>query len=84
MLRVHLPCACRCLRTALLTASIASRWPQVALALGSSSAIAHIWYGQAVGTHAKVVEPGLGQVRAIRLQSDGHATTRFSTYTVNF
>jgi hypothetical protein len=31
-----------------------------ALATAPDDAAAHIWYGQAVGTHAKVFDPGLG------------------------
>ena len=34
-----------------------------ALATAPDDAAAHIWYGQAVGTHAKVFDPGLGQGR---------------------
>ena len=34
-----------------------------ALETAPDDAAAHIWYGQAVGTHAKVFDPGLGQGR---------------------
>ena len=34
-----------------------------ALETAPDDASAHIWYGQAVGTHAKVFDPGLGQGR---------------------
>ena len=34
-----------------------------ALETAPEDASAHIWYGQAVGTHAKVFDPGLGQGR---------------------
>ena len=36
---------------------------RVALETAPEDAAAHIWYGQAVGTHAKVFDPGLGQGR---------------------
>ena len=36
---------------------------RLALETAPEDAAAHIWYGQAVGTHAKVFDPGLGQGR---------------------
>ena len=36
---------------------------RVALETAPEDAAAHLWYGQAVGTHAKVFDPGLGQGR---------------------